>query len=148
MSTVSVSALVGEPGRYDHGMYQTHLFLLHEGDSMAWEMIHLNNLEKPTVSWRPTHPEQAGEALLAMIGAYLLREPAPTALKESGMVAMETIDEVAVREWVQAAQNFDNIKIQVSGPESSLAMLQGIFLARGLVWAPFDELSPFFQNIG
>jgi hypothetical protein len=146
MSTVSVSALVGEPGRYDSGMYQTHLFLLHEGDGMVWEMIDLNHLDKPTVRWRPAGPELAGQALLAMIGVHLLREPAPSDLSGQDLVSLEEIDEGALAKLTQAAKDFDNIKIQVSGPESALSMLSGIFEARGLVWAPFDEFSPFFQG--
>ena len=146
MSTVSVSALVGEPGRYDDGMYQTHLFLLHEGDSMAWEMIDLKHLDAPPVRWKPAGPDRAGEALLAMIGAYLLSEAPPTALKAAKLIDLEQIDEEIIRELAQTTKEFENIKIQVSGPESSLSNLQGIFSARGLVWAPFDELSPYFQN--
>ncbi len=146
MSTVSVSALVGEPGRYDSGMYQTHVFLLHEGDGMAWEMIDLKQLDKPTVRWRAAGPELAGQALLAMIGMHLLREPAPSALSADGLVWLEEADETAVAKLAQAAKEFDNIMIQVSGPESALGLLEGIFEARGLVWAPFDEMSPFFKG--
>lgn len=146
MSTVSVSALVGEPGRYDDGMYQTHLFLLHEGDAMVWEMIDLKHLDTPPVRWIPAGPERAGEALLAMISAYLLSEATPTALKVAELIDLEEIDEAIISELAQTTKEFENIKIQISGPESALPNLQGIFLARGLVWAPFDELSPYFQN--
>jgi len=148
MSTVSISALVGEPGRYDDGMYHSHLFLLHEGDAMAWEMIDLLTLTKETVRWRPAGPELAGQALLAMIGMHLLKEPAPRALNAKGLVWLEEIDPTAIATLAQTAKEFDNIKIQVSGPESSLSLLGGIFEARGLVWAPFDEMSPFFSEGG
>jgi hypothetical protein len=146
MSTVSVSALVGQPGHYDSGMYQTHLFLLHEGDGMAWEMIDLNHLDKPTVRWRPAAPDLAGEALLAMIGVHLLREPAPKELSGGELIWVENADSTKVSELAQAAKDFDNIQIQVSGPESSLSLLSGIFEAQGLIWAPFDEMSPFLRD--
>jgi len=146
MSTVSVSALVGEPGRYDSGMYQTHLFLLHEGDAMAWEMTDLNHLDKPTVRWRPAGPDLAGETLLAMIGVHLLREPAPKELSGEGLIWVEKANPAKVSELAQVAKEFENIQIQVSGPESCLSLLSGIFEARGLIWAPFDELSPFLRD--
>lgn len=147
MSTVSVSALVGEPGRYDDGMYQTHLFLLHEGDAMVWEMINLNKLDDPTIKWRPAAPDKAGETLLAMIGMHLLREPAPKELSSKGIVWVEEADPAAIAAMAQATREFDNIKIQVSGPESALSLLIGLFETRGLVWAPFDEMSPYFKNL-